>query len=98
MKLPMTPELARGELVNHAEGALYQGKLNRRDFIKIALAAGVAIKMGTDEMAVVDGKLAVRGVDGLTVADASIMPRVATSNTMAPTCIIGERAADILTS
>ncbi|MEP3278888.1 MAG: GMC family oxidoreductase N-terminal domain-containing protein [Stappiaceae bacterium] len=53
-------------------------------------------KMGRDDMAVVDNKLSVHGVEGLTIADASIMPRVATSNTMAATCIIGERAADIL--
>ena len=52
--------------------------------------------MGTDEMSVVNSKLEVYGVSGLMIADASIMPRVATSNTMAPTVIIGERAADIL--
>lgn len=43
MKLPMTPEMARGEWINAAEGALYRGRLNRRNFIKIALAAGVAM-------------------------------------------------------
>lgn len=53
-------------------------------------------KMGTDDMSVVDSKLSVRGVEGLTIADASIMPRVVTSNTMAATCVIGERAVDIL--
>jgi choline dehydrogenase len=52
--------------------------------------------MGTDDMAVVDHKLAVRGVQGLSIADASVMPRVATSNTMAATVVIGERMADIL--
>lgn len=53
-------------------------------------------KMGTDDMSVVDSQLSVRGVEGLTIADASIMPRVVTSNTMAATCVIGERAVDIL--
>ena len=53
-------------------------------------------KMGTDEMSVVDASLAVHGMEGLTIADASVMPRVSTGNTMAPTVIIGERAADIL--
>jgi choline dehydrogenase len=53
-------------------------------------------KMGTDEMSVVDGSLNVRGVEGLTIADASVMPQVSTGNTMAPTVIIGERAADVL--
>ena len=50
-------------------------------------------KMGRDRMAVVDGSLRVHGIEGLRVADASIMPRVTTGNTMAPCVIIGERAA-----
>jgi len=53
-------------------------------------------KMGRDEMSVVNSKLSVYGVEGLSIADASIMPRVSTGNTMAPTIIIGERMADIL--
>jgi choline dehydrogenase len=47
-------------------------------------------------MSVVDGSLRVYGIDGLRVADASIMPEIATGNTMAPTVIIGERGAEIL--
>jgi len=53
-------------------------------------------KMGTDAMAVVDGKLKVHGIDNLRIADGSIMPRVTTGNTMAPCVIIGERAAEVL--
>lgn len=53
-------------------------------------------KMGRDAMSVVDGQLRVYGVDGLRVADASILPRVTTGNTMAPCVVIGERAADAL--
>jgi choline dehydrogenase len=53
-------------------------------------------KMGRDAMSVVDGQLKVYGVDGLRIADASILPRVTTGNTMAPCVIIGERAAEIL--
>ena len=53
-------------------------------------------KMGRDPMSVVDGKLKVYGIDGLRIADASILPRVTTGNTMAPCVIIGERAADAL--
>jgi choline dehydrogenase len=53
-------------------------------------------KMGNDETAVVDGRLSVRGVENLSIADASVMPRVSTGNTMAPTVIIGERMVDIL--
>jgi choline dehydrogenase len=50
-------------------------------------------RMGRDPMAVVDGRLKVYGIDGLRVADGSIMPRTTTGNTMAPCVIIGERAA-----
>ena len=53
-------------------------------------------KMGNDAMAVVDGNLKVHGVDRLRIADASIMPRVTTGNTMAPCVVIGERAGGIL--
>ena len=53
-------------------------------------------KMGRDAMSVVDGKLKVYGVDGLRIADASILPRVTTGNTMAPCVVIGERAAEVL--
>ena len=53
-------------------------------------------KMGRGDMAVVDGRLSVRGVEGLSIADASVMPTVSTGNTMAPTVVIGERMADIL--
>jgi choline dehydrogenase len=53
-------------------------------------------KMGRDEMSVVDGSLKVYGVDGLRIADGSVMPRVTTGNTMAPCVIIGERAAAMI--
>jgi choline dehydrogenase len=53
-------------------------------------------RMGCNDESVVDGKLAVHGVDGLRVADASILPRVTTGNTMAPCVVIGEQAATFL--
>lgn len=53
-------------------------------------------KMGRDEMSVVDGALRVYGIEGLRIADASIMPEITTGNTMAPTVIIGERAGEII--
>jgi len=53
-------------------------------------------KMGRDAMSVVDGQLKVYGIDNLRIADASIMPRVTTGNTMAPCVVIGERIAEIL--
>src|SRR5262249_630769 len=50
-------------------------------------------KMGRDAMSVVDGQLKVYGVDGLRIADASILPRVTTGNTMAACVVIGEPSA-----
>ncbi|SFP71124.1 GMC family oxidoreductase [Amycolatopsis rubida] len=55
-------------------------------------------RMGIDEGAVVTPDLRVIGVDALTVADASVMPKVTTGNTNAPTAMIAERAADLLTA
>lgn len=53
-------------------------------------------KMGRDAMSVVDANLLVYGVDNLRIADASIMPRITTGNTMAPCVVIGERAAHVI--
>jgi choline dehydrogenase len=52
--------------------------------------------MGTGEMAVVDQRLRVHGLDGLRVADASIMPRIVRANTNAASMMIGERAAEFI--
>ena len=52
--------------------------------------------MGDGEDAVVDAELRVRGVDGLRVVDASVMPVVTRGNTNAPTIMIGEKAADLI--
>ncbi|MGZ4243387.1 MAG: GMC family oxidoreductase [Solirubrobacteraceae bacterium] len=53
-------------------------------------------RMGVDPGAVVDSRLRVHGLDGLRVADASVMPAVISGNTNAPSLMIGERAADFL--
>ena len=53
-------------------------------------------KMGSDPMAVVDDRLRVRGVAGLRVVDASIMPRITSGNTNAPTYLIAERASEFI--
>jgi choline dehydrogenase len=53
-------------------------------------------KMGRDDMSVVDASLRVYGMQGLRIADASVMPEVTTGNTMAPCVMIGERAAELV--
>jgi choline dehydrogenase len=53
-------------------------------------------KMGIDADAVVDPRLRVYGVEGLRVADASIMPAVTSGNTNAPSLMIGERVAEFI--
>jgi choline dehydrogenase len=51
-------------------------------------------RMGSDEASVVDPRLRVRGVDGLRVADASVMPAIVRGHTHAPSVLIGEKASD----
>jgi choline dehydrogenase len=53
-------------------------------------------KMGSDPMSVVDDKLRVHGIEGLRVADCSIMPEIVSGNTNAPAIMIGEKASDLI--
>lgn len=82
---------------------LMPGNLSRREMIEfIKNASGTyfhqscTCKMGVDEMSVVDSRLCVYGIENLRIADASIMPEITTGNTMAPTVVIGERAAKMM--
>lgn len=80
------------------------GLLNREGLIDFMRAGAVTYwhqsgtaRMGRGRLAVVDSMLRVHGVEGLRIADASIMPRVTTGNTMAPCVVIGELAAAAIT-
>ncbi|MBL6954869.1 MAG: GMC family oxidoreductase N-terminal domain-containing protein [Alphaproteobacteria bacterium] len=53
-------------------------------------------KMGNDEMCVVDDHLRVRGLSGLRIADASVMPGITSGNTNAPAIMVGEKCADMI--
>ncbi len=71
-----------------------------RDFVRRRMEllyhpAGTC-RMGSGEDAVVDSRLRVFGVDGLRVADASVMPTVVSGNLNAPTIMIGTRAAELI--
>lgn len=79
------------------------GALHGPDLLKFLEDADVTYwhqtctaKMGRDAMSVVDGNLAVYGIQNLRIADGSILPRITTGNTMAPCVVVGERAAAIL--
>ena len=68
----------------------------RREAFPMFHPAG-SCRMGRDEDAVVDHRLRVRGLEGLRIADASIMPALPAANTNATAIMIGEKAADLLT-
>jgi choline dehydrogenase len=85
-------ELAPGPAVNSDE-----------EILNFARHAGASMyhgcgtcKMGSDATAVVDSELRVHGLEGLYVADASIMPRISSGNTNAPTIMIAEKASEMI--
>jgi len=67
-----------------------------RSVVRTAMHPTSSCAMGVDSMAVVDGQLRVRGLSGLRIADASIMPTIVGGNTNAPTVMIAEKAVDLI--
>ena len=80
-------------------GSTVTGKLReqwvRADTQHMYHAAGTC-RIGTAQTGVVDPELRVHGLQGLRIADASVMPQITSGNTNAPTIMIGEKAADLL--
>lgn len=79
------------EFTSDAELAKLAGDIATTIFHPVGTA-----KMGDDAMAVVDDRLAVHGIGGLRIADASIMPVITSGNTHAPVTMIAEKAADMI--
>ncbi|HEY1299773.1 MAG TPA: GMC family oxidoreductase N-terminal domain-containing protein [Stellaceae bacterium] len=94
------PALAKHSAAETMPGAYAQSERElvdflRRDGTNLHHPVGTC-RMGEDPMAVVDSRLRVRGVGGLRVIDASVMPTVTTGNTNAPSIMIGEKGAAMI--
>jgi len=80
---------------SHAQTERQLDEFLHRDGTNLHHPVGTC-RMGEDPMAVVDSRLRVRGIGGLRVVDASVMPTVTTGNTNAPTIMIGEKGAAMI--
>ena len=94
------PALAQHSVAEITPGAGITGDAALGDYIRqqgttIYHIVGTC-KMGEDPMAVVDARLRVRGLSGLRVIDASVMPTIPSANTCAATMMVAEKAADLL--
>ncbi|WP_126975187.1 GMC family oxidoreductase [Frigidibacter oleivorans] len=97
LKAPALAALVREELAPGPSGDTPEGlEDHARRFAKTVYHPSCTARMGTDAMAVTDSELRVRGLNGLRIADASVMPKLVSGNTNAPCVMIGERCADFL--
>ena len=99
-RIMAAPALAKYTPEEFKPGARYESD---EELAKAAGDLGATIfhpvgtcKMGSDALAVVDDRLRVRGIVGLRVIDASIMPRITSGNTNAPTVMIAEKGAEMV--
>ncbi len=99
-RIAAAPALARFEPEEFKPGPEFESD---EELAKAAGDIGTTIfhpvgtaKMGQDDLAVVDARLRVRGIERLRVADASVMPRITSGNTNAPTMMIAEKASDMI--
>jgi choline dehydrogenase len=94
------PALAPMQVTEIAPGASQIGDGEMLDWVKRVAETTYhpvgTCKMGSDALAVVDARLRVHGIEGLRVADASVMPTLTSGNTNAPSIMIGEKAADMV--
>ncbi|MFA6311221.1 MAG: GMC family oxidoreductase N-terminal domain-containing protein [Sterolibacterium sp.] len=96
MDAPAFTGIRSGEVYTsgiHSDDEIREELKNRADTIYHPVGT---CKMGIDALAVVDPQLRVRGVEGLRVVDAAVMPTLIGGNTNAPTMMIGEKAADLI--
>lgn len=100
LSMPAITRVATGNFIAPARG----DKLARQELLATALEQTShtlyhptsTARMGQDDGSVVDPELRVRGVQGLRVADASVMPEIVRGHTHAPSVVIGERAAQLI--